>query len=258
MSKHLCLFVAMTILAAGALLIQPGRSAAGELSRNETFEMQFRLNQLKLDAGAPDGIAGSRTRRAIDAATARFGLPNASPDKLLAKLREETDEIEGIARSGGQIDLLVFTDEGTPLILTVMSFGRLHSSGSTKVVRDRDRDGTSIFTNSGGNHLMEEIDVVPLGPGASFGYKVHVPPPPRGERLQIDHVTVRPSLPGEAPGTHTSRYEHIYMKRSSNPRYWWWRFSDDVSKNPEGIWSMALENRSRRLISRSIAAEMPR
>jgi hypothetical protein len=256
MGKQLRIFVTMAAVTA-ALLIQIGHLSADEPSRNEIFETQFRLNQLELDAGPPDGVAGPRTERAIEAAMARFGLRNASSDELLAKLREATDGIEGIARPGGQTDLLVFTDEGTPLILSVMSFGHMHRGGSTKVVRDRDRDGTPIFTNRGGDHAIDEIGTVPLSPGASFGYQVRVPSPPSGERLRIDHVTGGP-LPGEAPGIHASRYEHIYLKRTSNPRWWWWSFPDDVSEDQEGVWSMSIENRGRRLISRSIAAEMPR
>lgn len=65
------------------------------LSRNEVIELQQILNELGIDAGAPDGILGSRTRRAVRSYQNLNELPTdgyASFD-LLATLREASSTL---------------------------------------------------------------------------------------------------------------------------------------------------------------------
>lgn len=225
--------------------------AAGEdLTRNEVFELQFRLDQMKLDAGWPDGVAGARTRNAIAAARSRLGLPSdAGPETLLAELRKATASMEGIILPDGREALLVFTDQGTPLILTVESFGRMTIDKFGQYVRDRDTDG-SLLRSTRADVTIANSAAMPLEPRSAFGYKVDVPAPPRGERLAIMEVTTWPG--NEQQADRSSGYEHVYLKSVSNPRYWWWQFNDDVSGARQGLWRMSLMNNGQELIARQI------
>lgn len=227
----------------------PAAAQAG-LTRNQVFELQFRLNQMKFDAGWPDGIAGARTRNAVAAARSRLGLPaDAAPETLLAELRKATASMEGFPLPHGHEALLVFTDQGTPLILTVESFGRMDIDEFGKYVRDRDTDG-SLIRSTRADVTIGNDAAMPLEPRIAFGYKVDVPAPPRGERLAIMEVTTWPG--NEQQADRSSGYEHVYLKSVSNPRYWWWQFNDDVSGARQGLWRMSLMNNGQELIARQI------
>ncbi len=57
------------------------------LKRAQTLQMQARLNELGYDVGKPDGIAGSRTRKAIKAFQKKQGMPaDGYPSVELLKL----------------------------------------------------------------------------------------------------------------------------------------------------------------------------
>jgi membrane-bound lytic murein transglycosylase B len=56
-------------------LVRDWPRAAGSLNREETMELQTLLNSLGYDAGAPDGLFGSNTRRAVRAFQADRNLP---------------------------------------------------------------------------------------------------------------------------------------------------------------------------------------
>lgn len=229
-------------------------AARQSFTRDEIFEIQFRLDQMGLDAGTPDGVAGPRTQHAIAAALARLGLPDAGSEKLLAELRKATASIEGVLLPDGRRLLLVFTDQGTPLILTMVSFGRMSMDSSGAYVRDHEADGSPIYS-----HFVDasvaQTDEMPLLPAIAFGYEVDVPVPPKGERLQIDTVTIWPGSEDET--SRSDRYAHVYLKKESNPRYWTWTFGKDVSQVRQGLWRMALVNRGQQLVSRPMMIRKP-
>lgn len=93
---------------------------------------------------------------------------------------------------------------------------------------------------------------MPLQAGIAFGHQVPGPAPPSGERLQIDHVVVWPERLDDGT-TKMSAYifEHVYLKRESNPCYWFHHFEGRPSDQYEGQWSIRLENRGIVLLSRT-------
>lgn len=56
-------------------LVTPWPSNLGSLNRDQTLELQTLLNSLGYDAGAPDGLFGSNTRRAVRAFQVQAGQP---------------------------------------------------------------------------------------------------------------------------------------------------------------------------------------
>lgn len=228
--------------------------ARENFTRDEIFEIQFRLDQMDLDAGTPDGVAGPRTQHAIAAALDRLGLSDAGSEQLLPELRKATASIEGILLPDGRRQLLVFTDQGTPLILTVMSFGRMQFDSAGTYIRDHEADGTPIYSELGDASVAKTAEM-PMLPRIEFGYEVNVPAPPKGERLEVDVVTVWPG--SEELATRTDSYGHVYLRKEPNPRYWSWQFGDDVSKARQGLWRMALANRGEQLVSRTMMIGNP-
>jgi peptidoglycan hydrolase-like protein with peptidoglycan-binding domain len=244
----------VTAIVAALIWAAPADAKAG-LTRNQVFELQFRLDQMKFDAGRPDGVAGHRTERAAAAAMSQLGLsPDTGPETLLSELRKATASMEGILLPDGRRQLLVFTDQGTPLILTMVSFGRMSVDEAGSYVRDHDVDGSPIYSDRADTSIRQAAEM-PLLPGIAFGYEVEVPAPPRNERLEIEAVTVWPG--SEAEADRSDDYSHVYLKKVSNPRYWWWQFDDDVSDVRQGLWRMSLVNRGDRIVSRQIMIGKP-
>jgi hypothetical protein len=218
-----------------ALVAAP--ATAQDLNRNQVFELQFRLSQLGFDAGRPDGRVGGRTRTAL----AAFADANGTADELttaaLNEVRGAARAIEGIARPDGAIDFLVFTDEGTPLILTVEAVGRIFKTASEETIRDYDTDGSPIYSNRFRVSHVEATFDLPREAGVVFGVKVHVPGPRSGERLRIDHVVSRPErLPDGTVRFEDHVYDHIYLKQENNPRYWYWHFETRPDETHAGDW----------------------
>ncbi len=165
-----------------------------QLSRNEIFELQFRLNQLGFDVGEPDGQMTSRTRRASSAFMRKAGL-EAEPDSaLLERARTKSADVQGFVRKDGHVDLLVFTDEGFAQITRVEDWGLIHKSNSKTYVRDHDRDGRPLYAEHFDVSSMERRNDVPLGKWVSFGYKMYFPTPPTGQRLEIEQTIIRPRV----------------------------------------------------------------
>jgi len=236
--------------------------AQGEpANRNEIFQIQFRLNQLGFSAGEPDGSAGPQTKKAAAAFAAAGGdaAEGAMTAALLARLEEKTRDIEGWKRADGTIDFLVFTDEGTPLIFKVIAVGQIHKSPDTTYVRDRERDGSPIYSNSFRVSHMSGTGNIPLAAGSAFGYRVQITPPPRGQRLQIDHIVFVPEpRPDGKVDFRPHPYQHVYLKRpGSTKRYWYWHFERTPSTAPAGTWRFALTNRGQTLISRDFELVRP-
>jgi len=79
------------------LVADPPKTVERPLSRNEVLEMQALLNRLGHDAGAPDGLAGSRTRAALKAFQKATGrIADGFPDRdALRGLRAAARQAEG-------------------------------------------------------------------------------------------------------------------------------------------------------------------
>lgn len=244
--------VAVSLLISGAFILPSKSDAQDALTRNEIFELQFHLNQLGYDTGNPDGRAGQHTLAAIKAYGAAVGAGGEMSEALLSQARESTRDIEGLVKGHGEIDFLVFTDQGTPLIFVVENIGRFYRDESHKIVRDHDVDGSRIYSDVFTVSDVDRTLDIPLSAGATFGYQVRVPTPPPGERLQINHVVVWPErLEDGSTKTSSYSYEHIYLKREGNPRYWFHRFEKNPSDRYAGDWSIRLENRGTVLLSRT-------
>lgn len=224
-------------MAAAVLLAAPQQAAAQGLDRNQVFELQFRLNQLGFNAGRLDGQAGGRTRSAVhrfaDAHDTRADLTPA----FLALVRAEARSIEGLARDDGAIDFLVFTDEGTPLILTIEAIGQL--------------SGPQISAAAALPQGSDPI-AIPGEAGVAFGVAVRVPTPPAGERLTIEHVVSEPRR--LADGTirfteHVTR--HAIPPDAADQQQWVWRFETPPDPIQADGWRFALENRGDILLTRT-------
>jgi peptidoglycan hydrolase-like protein with peptidoglycan-binding domain len=226
-------------------------ASAEDLTRNQIYELQFRLNQLGFDAGRPDGSVGGRTRAALSAfASANDTIADLTP-AVLAHVRAEARSVEGIQRPDGSIDFLVFTDQGTPLVLTVEAVGRIHKTEGEETIRDYDTDGSPIYSNRFSVSHVEATFDLPREAGVVFGVKVNVPGPPRGERLRIDHVVSRPERLADGTVRFEDHvYDHIYLKQENNPRYWYWHFETQPDESHAGDWRFHLENAGEILMSR--------
>ncbi len=244
---------------AAALLHAVGARAqdADTLSRDDVFQVQFHLNQLGFDAGRPDGVAGPVTKSAVRAFARSEAADPALSEELLSRLRKAAAGIEGYRHEDGAIDLLVFTDEGTPLILSVLNHGRIFKTPSKRYVREHDRDGTPIKSSRFTVSHIGPADAIPYAPNVTFGYEVRVPAPPAGERLQIDHAVQWPLRQADGTVRYRDGYvsEHIYLRTPNfNPRYWTWTMGDPVTPEQvdyySGVWKVEIRNRGRPLIVR--------
>ena len=257
--KNLINRVVTVFLVISAAFILPSKSDAQDaLTHNEIFELQFHLSQLGYYTGSPDGHAGRQTTAAVKAYGTATGARGEMSETLLSQVREATKDIEGLVKGHGEIDFLVFTDQGTPLIFAVEKIGRIYKDESQKIIRDYDVDGLPIYSNVFAvSHVDPTLDI-PLLAGVAFGYQVRVPTPPSGERLQINHVVVWPErLEDGSTKTSTYSYEHIYLKREGNPRYWFHHFEKKPSDRYKGNWSIRLENRGTVLLSRTFVLGTP-
>ena len=237
-----------TILFAAVLTGFSAAASAQELDRNQVFELQFRLNQLGFEAGRLDGEAGGRTR----SATYRFADVHDTRADLtpafLAQVRAAARPIEGISNEDGSIDFLVFTDQGTPLILTVERIGRLDqpmpavTQGAPTTSEEEPVESLA----------SAEVSDLPREDDAAFGVQVRVPTPPQGERLRVDQVVSEPER--LADGTirfteHVTR--HVVLSKENNPQRWMWR--DDTLPEAEqaAAWRFTLENAGEILLTRT-------
>lgn len=114
-------------------------------------------------------------------------------------------------------------------------------------------DGLPIYSNVFAvSHVDPTLDI-PLLAGVAFGYQLRVPTPPSDERLQINHVVVWPErLEDGSTKTSTYSYEHIYLKREGNPRYWFHHFEKKPSDRYQGNWSIRLGNRGTVLLIQNL------
>ena len=237
------------ILFAAVLAGFSAAASAQELDRNQVFELQFRLNQLGFNAGRLDGEAGGRTRSATyrfaDAHDTRADLTPA----FLAQVRAAARPIEGISNEDGSIDFLVFTDEGTPLILTVEMIGRVDrptpepSQGEPAAAAEQEPAGALT---------SPEVSDRPREDHAAFGVQVRVPTPPEGERLRVDQVVSQPERLADGTIRFTEQVtRHVVLSEENNPQQWMWR--DDTL--PEGEqaagWRFTLENAGEILLTRT-------
>lgn len=253
--------IAVAALAAIWLALVPMAAFAQEdpTGRNDIFQIQFHLNQLGFPAGEPDGLTGPQTRKALANFAAANGGDADPSTALLARLQEKAKSLEGWKRKDGSIDFLVFTDQNTPMIFKVIAAGRIHKSPDRTYVRDRDTDGSPIYSNRFDVSHMSGIENIPLAAGTAFGYRVRITPPPPGERLQIDHLVFEPYTTEDGKLDYRLHvYEHVYLKPpSSNTRYWYWHFEREPTDARPGLWPFALNNSGATLIKREFELVRP-
>jgi peptidoglycan hydrolase-like protein with peptidoglycan-binding domain len=218
---------------------------AQELDYRQVFELQFRLNQLGFESGRVDGEVGGRTRAAVyrfaDAHDTRADLTPV----FLAQVRAAARTIEGLPGEDGAIDFLVFTDEGTPLILRVNRIGRL--DGPVPV-----EDPTPASEADATPVAASAVLDLPREQGVAFGVEVEIPTPPEGERLTVDQIVSEPER--LADGTirfteHVSR--HTIRTEPVNPQAWVWRFATLPDSDQTLGWRFTLENAGNILLTRT-------
>ncbi len=232
---------------------EPTSGVEQQLSRDQIFELQFRLNQLGFDVGDPGGQISQRTREAVAAFAVKIGEAPEAVGRLLERAREAVAGIEGYARKDGQVDLLVFTDEGTAQIVRVENWGLIRKSDSKTYLRDRDRDGSPMINEHFEVSSMERRTNIPFEPWTSFGYKMYFPTPPRGERLEIEQVIVRPQIQKDG----SVRMDTIFIRNAllksppPGPWYWYTGPEQETDGRLQGKWTMTLGQKGKVLLSRT-------
>lgn len=232
------------LFATATLLASPTVANAQELSRNQVFELQFRLNQLGYDAGRIDGQTGPRTRgaayRFADAHDTRVDLNPA----FLAQVRAAARSIEGIANEDGSTDLLVFSDQGTPLVITVETIGALVDLVPAAA------PGT---LEPGLGTLPAQAIHTAAVPGGLFGVRVRVPGVPEGDRLSVTRIVSEPKRLADGTVRFTEHItEHVVMTGSqSGPLLWAWEVNGAPGTEGSPPWRFTLENAGDILLTRS-------
>jgi peptidoglycan hydrolase-like protein with peptidoglycan-binding domain len=238
--------------------LQPTR-AAEELSRNQIFELQYRLDQLGLDAGKPDGKTGARTLAALAAFAKRIGSVAELTSAMLQKAGKAAAGIEGLVDENGQIDLLVFTDQGTAQIVRVENWGQIHKSNSRVYVRDYDLDGRPLYAEYFEVSGMDRVGDIQLVPWASFGYKMHFPTPPKEERLDFEQTIVRPQIGNDGTVTTATTVDHNILLKAppAGPWYWYTGIEKEADPRLQGTWTMQLGQKGKVFMSRAFEVRQP-
>ena len=224
-----------------------------QLSRDQIFELQFRLNQLGFEVGEPNGQMTSRTRQASAAFAQKAGLGAPLNSAILERARTASADIQGFARTDGRVDLLVFTDEGFAQITRVEDWGLINKSNSKTYVRDHDRDGRPLYAEHFDVSSMERRNDVPLGKWVSFGYKMYFPTPPTGHRLEIEQTIIRPRVRTDGSVERATIVIKNPLLRAPPPGPWYWYtgFDDDPDPRLEGDWTMTIGQKGKVLLSRT-------
>jgi peptidoglycan hydrolase-like protein with peptidoglycan-binding domain len=224
-----------------------------QMSRSQIFELQFRLNQLGFEIGEPNGRMTPRTAEASAAFAKKIGRAPGAGTPLLERAREAAVGIEGYSRKDGQVDVLVFTDEGTAQIVRVENWGLIRKSESSTYLRDRDRDGRPLINEHFDVRGMERRTNIPFEAWTSFGYKMYFPTPPRGERLEIEQVIVRPKIQKDGSvRTETIIFRNPFLRAPPpGPWYWYTGPEQETDARLQGSWTMTLGQKGKVLLSRA-------
>ena len=224
-----------------------------QLSRDQIFELQFRLNQLGFEVGEPDGQMASRTRQASAAFARKAGLDAELYSALLEQARTASAGIQGFSRKDGSVDLLVFTDEGFAQITRIEDWGLINKSNSKTYVRDHDRDGRPLYAEHFDVSSMERSNDIRLVQWVSFGYKIHFPAPPTGQRLEIEQVIIRPRIGADGSVERATIVIKNPLLKAPPPGPWYWYTGIDQDPDPrlEGDWTMTIGQKGKVLVSRT-------
>jgi peptidoglycan hydrolase-like protein with peptidoglycan-binding domain len=259
MKLNIGLSVSLALFGISLHLMPASAAEPGTLDRNAMFELQFRLDQLGYDAGMPDGHAGPRTRGAAAAFADKTGMPSDLSTDLLEAARTAAVDIEGWSRPSGEVDLLVFTDEGTAQLVRVTGWGLIHKSRSELYFRGYDRDGRKLMAEHFDVSSMESTTDITIRPWTSFGYEIIFPTPPRGERLEIDQSATGPTIQDDGTvAVETSFFENAFLKKpDSIPWYWYRGTEEEADLRLAGEWTMRLGQKGHVLMSRTFSFHSP-
>jgi peptidoglycan hydrolase-like protein with peptidoglycan-binding domain len=240
-------------------LSTPVLAAPDSLDRNAVFELQFRLDQLGYDAGVPDGRAGPHTRSAAAAFAAKAGVEPELSVEVLKAARMKATNVEGWTRPYGEVDLLVFTDEGTAQLVRVTGWGIIRKSRSELYVRGYDRDGRKLMGEYFDVSEMQRTTDIPLVPWTNFGYEITFPTPPRGERLEIDQAVTGPVIKDDGTvAVETSLFENAFLKKPESTPWYWYRGTEaEADPRLAGEWTMTLGQNGHVLMSRTFNFHTP-
>lgn len=242
-------FAALLALFVALLALPAVPVAAQELTRNQVFALQFYLNQLGHEAGRPDGKTGGRTRNALYRFAEATATNPAMTPAYLARIRAAARSVEGFAGEDGAIDFLVFTDAGTPLILTVEAVGQVENGTIPKPVPDETDSAEDADPQTPAEPAPATLAA---RQGSAFGMQVRVPTPPEGERLQIDQVVSEPRRLADGTVTFTEHVERrVVLTGSDRPQLWVWRFDEAPTAANAGIWRFSLENAGDIVVTRT-------
>lgn len=231
------------------------RASVQQLSRDQIFELQFRLNQLGFEVGEPNGQVTSRTQQASAAFARKAGLDAELNSAILEQARTASADIQGFARKDGSVDLLVFTDEGFAQIARIEDWGLINKSNSKTYVRDHDRDGRPLYAEHFDVSSMERRDDIPLVQWVSFGYKIYFPTPPTGQRLEIEQIIIRPRIRADGSVERATIVIKNPLLKAPPPGPWYWYTGIDQDPDPrlEGDWTMTIGQKGKVLISRTFS-----
>ncbi len=236
-----------------------GQEQGRELSRNGIFELQFRLNQLGFDVGEPNGSLTARTRSQAAAFAGKTGQSQRLDAALLERLRQAAGNMEGWKRPDGTIKLLLFTDEGTPLMMALENWGLIFKSNARTFIRDHDRDGRPLYAQRFDVRQMERRLEIGLAQWVTFGFRMHFPTPPKGERVEIEETLTRPEIAKDGSVERkTTVWKVPFLSRPPfDPWYWYSNLEAEADTRLEGAWVMSLGQKGRTLLSRSFQLRRP-
>lgn len=238
---------------------QPVSEKTQRLSRSEIFELQFRLDQLGFEVGEPTGVATAQTQQQTVSFANKMGVMPGLNGFVLQRAREAAADIEGWKRRDGKVELLLFTDEGTPLTMTVENWGLIFKSNAQTFVRDHDRDGHPLYAQRFDVSRMERRLNISAVPWATFGFRLHYPTPPKGERVEIEETAVRPEIleDGTVERKTTVTKVPFLKKPSSDPWYWYSNLKENADPRLDGEWVMRLAQKGHVLFSRTFLVQRP-
>jgi len=229
------------------------------LSRNEIFELQFRLDQLGFEVGEPTGAPTALTQRQAASFANKMGVMPGVNGFVLQRAREAAIDIEGWKRRDGKVELLLFTDEGTPLTMTVENWGLIFKSNAHKFVRGHDRDGSALYAQRFDVSRMERRLNIKAVPWATFGFQIHYPTPPKGERVEIEETAIRPEiLEDGSVKRKTQVFKVPFLERPTfDPWYWYSNLKEETDPRLDGEWVMTLGQKGHVLLSRTFLVQRP-
>ena len=100
---------------------------------------------------------------------------------------------------------------------------------------------------------IPERTTIPFEKWTTFGYKIYFPTPPKGERLEVEQVIVRPRIGKDNVAfTDTVVIRNPFLKAPPpGPWYWYTGLENESDPRLQGNWTMSLGQKGKAFLSRT-------